>query len=55
MVPTTVLAVFVGVMGLLVFNVPFISISVIQTTVPLTAIVLTVSKGKDGVYGEMRW
>ncbi|XP_050698245.1 uncharacterized protein LOC126986309 isoform X2 [Eriocheir sinensis] len=41
LIPTTVLAVFIGVMGLLVFNVPFISISVIQTTVPFTAIVLT--------------
>ncbi|KAG0712031.1 ATP-binding cassette sub-family A member 13 [Chionoecetes opilio] len=41
LVPTTVLAVFTGVMGLLVFNIPFVSISVIQASVPLTVLLLT--------------
>ncbi|MPC14328.1 ATP-binding cassette sub-family A member 1 [Portunus trituberculatus] len=41
LIPTTVLAVFTGVMMLLVFNIPFVSISVIQATVPLSALILT--------------
>lgn len=41
LVPTTVLAVFTGVMLLLVFNIPFVSISVIQATVPLSALIMT--------------
>nr|XP_045598591.1 uncharacterized protein LOC123758342 [Procambarus clarkii] len=41
LVPSTVLATFVGLMGLLVFNVPYISISVIQAKIPFSIIILT--------------
>ncbi|XP_071523722.1 LOW QUALITY PROTEIN: uncharacterized protein [Panulirus ornatus] len=41
LVPSTVLAVFVGVMSLLVCNVPFLSVSVVQTKTPFSIIILT--------------
>ncbi|XP_069938645.1 uncharacterized protein [Cherax quadricarinatus] len=41
LVPSTVLAVFIGVMSLLVFNVPYISISIIEAKTPFTIIILS--------------